>query len=857
MAAGPNRPWIAEPEARRLILATTILCLAAGGAADLRDTVFAGRPVADVLAEYRQAGYRVVYSTDLVPATKRFVKDPRGGDPIVRLSSALESQGLKLRPEDNGERWLVVRSEQADDPGGLVHGTVSDRRTGQPIADAVVVMQGQVVTTDIRGRFSVVVPDLQIPVIVQRDGYEDETVEPGATAEDGGLLTIALSPSSAVEEILVVSPRYALKKIERSSRYYLDADELMDIPELGDDALRAATHLPGAASIGVSARPHIRGGYADETLILFDQVELIEPFHLKDFQSIFSGFSPSLVKSIDVYTGGFPARYGDRMSGVMDVDVTDDHEELGGQVSLSLLSAEALGYGSVGDKGDWALSARRGNLDLVTKAVNPGLGEPSYSDVYGQFGWEFNIDRRVDFGVLAYHGDIVIDTFDEEGAGERAQSNYRNAYAWAQMHNVWSERADSTTTFSVGRLRSDRFGIVVDDDLADASGTFDSRQDVDVVNLSYLLESDVDTESVGLVSTEVGGRLSYQWAKYDLVADAETSELGELIGNTEPVDRAIDISPEGLSGNLFASVRLQPWQKLALETGVRWDFQEYGALGFRDQWGPRFSARYALGKRTALRAAAGRFHQAEGINELQVSDGVTAFQAAQHADHYILGFEHRWTNGLGVRIETYAKRLGDPKRRYENLFDPLVLLPEIAPDRVMVAPTRGRARGVETTALYNPHPDLNAWVSYTTQDSEDLVDGVWTTRSWSQDHTIGAGATWNWRRWSFSGLLSWHSGWRTTPLPDFIDPDAVLDIERNSRQLANYFSLDARVARTWEWPNVSVTLYGEVTNLTDRINVGATEYDLEDDEDGILVTEFEDETLIPRVPSIGVLVKFL
>ena len=138
MVAGPrHRRWLVASLVRRLILATTILLMASVSAADPRDITFVGRAVADVLADYRQAGFRVVYSTDLVPTSKRFFKDPASGEPIVRLSAALESLGLTLRRADDAERFLVVRADRVDDPGRLVHGTVSDRRTGQPIANAV------------------------------------------------------------------------------------------------------------------------------------------------------------------------------------------------------------------------------------------------------------------------------------------------------------------------------------------------------------------------------------------------------------------------------------------------------------------------------------------------------------------------------------------------------------------------------------------------------------------------------------------------------------------------------------------------------------------------------------------------
>ena len=145
-----------------------------------------------------------------------------------------------------------------------------------------------------------------------------------------------------------------------SSVHTLTSQDFEKIPEFGDDALRIANHLPGTASLGLSARPYVRGGLQDETLVLFNDVELLEPFHLKDFQSVFSGFNPSVIESVDVYTGGFPVRYGDRMSGVMDIAPSGAAGGFGADLMISFLTASAAAGGNDGERSRVPGPSRRG-----------------------------------------------------------------------------------------------------------------------------------------------------------------------------------------------------------------------------------------------------------------------------------------------------------------------------------------------------------------------------------------------------------------------------------------------------------------------------------------------------------------
>ncbi|NJN52699.1 MAG: hypothetical protein HC809_14030 [Gammaproteobacteria bacterium] len=112
---------------------------------------------------------------------------------------------------------------------------------------------------------------------------------------------------------------------------------------------------------------------------------------MPDFQSIFSAIDDRTVESIDFYSGGFPARYGNRMSGVMEIATHGSPHESASEVGLSMYAALANTRGQSDDGGLWWLgSIRRGNLDLLTDRINSRTGNPRYWDAYGSLGQRLN-----------------------------------------------------------------------------------------------------------------------------------------------------------------------------------------------------------------------------------------------------------------------------------------------------------------------------------------------------------------------------------------------------------------------------------------------------------------------------------
>ncbi len=158
----------------------------------------------------------------------------------------------------------------------------------------------------------------------------------------------------------------------------------------------------------------------------------------------------------------------------------------------------------------------------------------------------------------------------------------------------------------------------------------------------------------------------------------------------------------------------------------------------------------------------GKFFQSQGLADLQIEDGVVDFAPAQHASSTIVGVDHRFPDGLALRAELFEKTTHSARPRYENLFDPLVLLPELRPGRVRIAPERGEARGLEV--LLNATHPFSWWVGYSFAHADDVIDDERVPRSWDQRNALSGGVAHDFGPWTLSAVLNVHTGWPVTTL---------------------------------------------------------------------------------------------
>jgi hypothetical protein len=226
-----------------------------------------------------------------------------------------------------------------------------------------------------------------------------------------------------------------------------------------------------------------------------------------------------------------------------------------------------------------------------------------------------------------------------------------------------------------------------------------------------------------------------------------------------------------------------------------------------------------LNGRTDLRLSHGRFFQAESLLDLQIEDSVTEFRPAQRAVHSIIALEHRLAGTVELRAEWYRKRTRHVRPRFENLFEPLVVAPELRSSRILVAPERAEADGLELTV--SGEAPVSWWAGVSLANADDRIAGVAVPRGWDQERAANAGVTWPAGRWIVSAAATVHRGWPATELRIVTNAGGeriVVAESRNAVRLPSVRRLDFGVSRDFALRDSALRFSSEITNLTNRDN---------------------------------------
>ena len=246
-----------------------------------------------------------------------------------------------------------------------LNGVVRDSATGETIlyADVTAVEPRSTVTTNYDGRFTLLrMPDDSFTVRIEALGYAplEQRLSAGGRAMEFLLARRAVT----LEAIQVTAAARDVELTEHAAQVALSPAQVAALPSVGQpDVFRALQLLPGISSSGDgSSGLYVRGGTPDQNLVLFDGMTV---YHIDHFFGLFSAFNNDAIKDVRVFTAAFPARYGGRVSSVLDLTgKVGDEQRFRLQGGASLLSADAVAEVPLG-KGSWLLSARRSYTDLL------------------------------------------------------------------------------------------------------------------------------------------------------------------------------------------------------------------------------------------------------------------------------------------------------------------------------------------------------------------------------------------------------------------------------------------------------------------------------------------------------------
>jgi hypothetical protein len=783
---------------------------------------------------------------------------------LIRASIGIRASGFELALCLCA---LVVSPVLAQ--SGAVNGFVRDAGDGEPLAYCNVYLDKTEygASTNDKGYFYIGhVPQGKYQLVASFVGYKDEkrtlSVGPNQTVN----VNLELSAGTIeVKEVRVTADRARFEREVEVSAVRLETKQLQFIPKVGGevDLFRTIQLLPGViATSDFSNRLYIRGGSPDQNLILLDGITVYNPSHLF---GLFSPFIAEAVSDVTLLAGGFPAKYGGRLSSVLDVTTKEGNSKhFTGNASASVIAAQALVEGplpeakhrgprtrdegqAAGDSasatfqpsGSYLIAGRRTYLpDVLLKAFGiDGLGYHFY-DLMGKANYEPWKDSRFTLAGLA--AEDVLDFWDpQDPGGLKAKLKWGNRGASLRWNRVFTPILYGEVVGAWSNFYSE-FNV-------DLGSSTDVQMSTDLTDLT--LKADLTWYAADRHTLDLGfdGRFTRSGTAFTY--DTSASHTADTLW---PLAVYVDEKWEIVPGELY----LKPGFRLS-----------YYTKGRRFAPEPRLGLKYHPAKNTALNLAVGRFTQP--MVTLNSTDAIFSIydmwlpvqsdRALPTALHFIAGAEQWLKRDVVFSLEGYYKDYSNLlETRYGDYFTPpeSLLLADgysFGAD-LMLRKTEGRVNGWISYSyawtrrnigdeIYRPHYDRrhNANVVLT---FPHLFWGMDVSAKW----TLGTGLP-------YSGSIGYypHYQYRSVEPQWYWYPEwSLINGARDAFRYPVYHRLDAGVTKTWKkrWGEVSAFL--DVTNLYNAKNVLLYYWEVGDD--GLPVRH--SVGMIPILPTIGVKVRF-
>ena len=726
-------------------------------------------------------------------------------------------------------------------------GAVVDGRTGAPLEKVLVVVEdtGQSAQTGADGRFTIpgVVAGphhLYVSVVGYALLRREVTIGPDPSSRDV-LLRLSEGTTAYSETVTVTPDAFRATADAVPSSAILGSADLMNLRGvLADDPLRAVQVLPGVAT-GDDLRSEFTVRGSDFRHITFTLDGFATPYLLHTVRGVedrgptgsVAMINSDVIDEVTLLNGGYPQRYSGHTGSEVDFRLRDgsrDRRTL--HVAVSGTNAGAVAEGPIGGarRGSWLVSARQSYLDLIVHRITDSSASFGFTDAQGRVAYDLSPRHRVDLTVLAgrsrFENDPVARDIDDLHAGLNASVVGVAGWRFTTPRLVLSQRLLAADN----RFHNENSDGVELDKGRDRQ--FAWRGDVTAPLASSL---------------EIGGG-----GEVERRDDSRVRR--RLAPNRVDLVQLDDYSGDALLAGGYVSARWKPHPSITIAPGVRGD---RWTLTDQSTTSPWIQTEWRPSRGPTVRASAGRYQQfADFENVLGVSGGVDL--QPERAGQYDLGLEQRIGHGLRVTATLYDREEHEMLRR-PGLETRLVGTRVVRGSAAARYDNRleGFARGVELMLQRTTSGrGVSGWLSYAYGRNRyhDVVNGESFWGDFDQRHTLNAWASYRHSdRASFVGKLRMGSNF---PIPGYYaESDGAYRITdvRNTTRLPLYSRLDLRANRTFNWSRRRLTLFAEVINVLNRDNLrfGPPRVSLIT---GQTTRPFD--TMIPIVPSVGVLIEF-
>ncbi len=740
--------------------------------------------------------------------------------------------------------------------------TILEKGSGDPVeaASVVLINNGENDITDESGTVMFEAVDLPDQLKVLGLGYEVLIKE----VDKDQPLTLYITPISAETEALVVQEDRILQK---TSKIVLTVEELARAPGTGGDPLKVIESLPGVVvnSSDAGGGLYIRGSDSTGNLAWVDRVPIGYLYHMG---GIYSTISPHMIQDFNIFLGGFPVEYNDKLGGVLDVKLRSPRRDrLHHKYSIGTYQSSIFLEGPIGEAGSnqgFFLSARRSYLDMIFSPEaftnfmqgdddspedqqNKVVQVPVFSDL--QAVWEYNTD----IGTFSTHyfkardeAKFIINEnrlTDPESAGvtgfyasfSSLSFNWEQNWGGGLSHTMPLTFYNTENSFQIG---SDENGKPFFLDIKDQQ-------------LFYQPELSQTFKSGDRLRTGVMMARATTPVKAKITREPSESDIGNftLSGQEKFI---IDETYKGYAIAPYADY-LHYWSpRFNTTAGLRYVIQEIEGGNRINGLQPRLQAEYQLSPNTYLTAAWGLYLQAPRGSEVVKEAGNPNLDYTE-AEHRIIGLKHQLSPQWNLLVEAFHKPMS---KLVTNIS-------ENAPPNNYSNEGRGKAYGIDLLLKREFSHRRSGWLSYSyIKATRTGRNGITRPFSGDQPHTLSL--VWSqpmpgsWQKWDVGFRFRYNSGQPYDPVIGTALSDdgsytvAVYPNKKNAARLPNFYQLDVRFDRPVLYNTWKLNFYIDILNILNTQNVTGYDYgnNLE------RVNNPDEQYSLPLFPTFGIEAEF-
>ena len=747
-----------------------------------------------------------------------------------------------------------------------ISGYVTDTNSGETLIGANVVLSSDEsigVSTNTYGFYSISLEAGEHILRCSYLGYEDQIIN--VDVSDNRKLNFSMSEGLAIEEVVISAEKEeADKNVESTEMGTIEVPmaQIKKLPAIfGEvDLLKAIQLLPGVLSSGEgSAGFYVRGGGPDQNLVLLDEAVVYNSGHLLGF---FSVFNADAIKNTSLIKGNMPAKYGGRLSSVLDIQMKDGNDQsYKAQGGIGLVASRLTVEGPIiKDKSSFIISGRRTYIgDLAQPALNDSDFKGSnyyFYDLNAKINYRLSQKDRLFFST--YFGRDVF-RFSQIKRDFRFNLPYGNATATARWNHLFSDKL----FFNLSAIYNDY------------QFQFDGGQDQFQFELfsgvkDYTLKADFEY----FYNNDHTIKFGINYTNHELTPNTATATNGD-------VDFATEYLPKYANEwGLYVQDDIKITSKLSANVGLRLSlFSQLGPYesklgnGSFEDWEtvknyfgfePRASMKYTIDPSLSFKAGIAQTYQyihlvSNSSSTLPTDIWVPSSEIVkpQRGLQYALGLFKNWKdNTYETNIEVYYKDLRNQIDYSEDFVEDLSQEVE---DAFVFG--KGRAYGAEFF-LKKAKGKLNGWIGYTLSKSErsfdDIEGGRWYSTVYDKTHDLSIVANYKiGRKWDLGAVAIYGTGRNYTPVGGFFLIEQNINLwygPRNSARLDPYHRIDLSATFTpkpdskKKWKS-SWTL--SVYNAYNRKNPFFILYDADVNlETGNVEISGDKITLFPIIPSI-------